>query len=143
MEAIRLMIPCAVEPRRVFALVATGGGLRQWWAADVTETPTGVTIGFYNRATVYRLRAETMMIPARVVWTVENGDEWANTQLHFDVESDGTESRLYLTHGGWRAQTDFFLQCTATWGTLLWRLKRVAEGSEPGPFFTQDGTAID
>ena len=41
----------------VYPLVAAGAGFAHWWAADVTEQNGAVALGFFNRRTVYRLRA--------------------------------------------------------------------------------------
>ena len=47
------------EAETVYPLVATAAGFSQWWAADVTESAGPVELGFFKRATVYRLRLES------------------------------------------------------------------------------------
>jgi hypothetical protein len=42
---------------------------------------------------------------------------------------------LRFTHGGWRSETDYFLNCNTTWGELMYRLKAAAEGKPRGPLF--------
>jgi hypothetical protein len=41
----------------------------------------------------------------------------------------------------WRAETDYFVACTTTWGELMFRLKATAEGKTPGPLFSATGMA--
>ena len=63
MATIRHSILIDASAERIFSLVSCGRGFSQWWAADVTEdVPRDlVTLGFFNRSTVYTLH------PARIV----------------------------------------------------------------------------
>ena len=140
MAEIRMMVECAAPARTVFSFVASGDGLARWWAADVTETPSGaVEIGLFDRRTVVRLRAETMVIPARVAWSVEQGDDWAGTFILFELVDQGDRCRVYFAHAGWADESDDFLRSSALWGMLLHRLARAVEGANPGPWFTRSG----
>ncbi len=136
MSDIRLLVDIEVPARTVFPLVASGDGFARWCTSDVIITPSGATeLGFGGRSIVYRLRAETMMIPAHAAWSVETGEEWAGTSLVFDLAPTDGGCRLGLVHGNWRAPTDLYHAWTATWGMLLYRLKAAAEGENPGPYF--------
>ena len=136
MADIRLIVDIGVPARTVFPLVASGDGFARWWTSDVIITPSGATeLGFGGRSTIYRLRAETMMIPAHAAWSVETGEEWAGTSLAVDLAPTASGAQLTLVHGNWRDSTDFYYVCAATWGMLLYRLKAAAEGSNPGPYF--------
>ena len=59
----------------VYPLVANGAGFAHWWAADVTEQNGAVALGFFNRRTVYRLRAHApgTFAPRRAVAATESG----------------------------------------------------------------------
>jgi hypothetical protein len=48
---------------------------------------------------------------------------------------------LRFSHLDWRAETDYFVACTTTWGHLMFRLKAAAEGKTPGPLFSATGMA--
>ena len=123
----------------VYPLVATGAGFSNWWAADVTEQNGAVSLGFFNRQTVYRLRAQGQERPQRAEWLCESGAEWEGTRLIFVLESRPAGTLLRFTHAGWRADTDYFISCNTTWGALMLRLKAVAEAKSPGPLFLEDG----
>jgi uncharacterized protein YndB with AHSA1/START domain len=127
----------------IFPLVATGAGLSQWWAEDVIQAPDGsVELGFFNRATVYRLRPQTQLAPTRATWVCETGKEWADTRLMFELLPRGTGTGLRFTHSGWRQASEYFVSCNTTWGGLLFRLRAVAQGRGDGPLFRKSGLAF-
>lgn len=66
--------------------------MTQWWAADVTEANDAVELGFFNRATVYRLRTTLAQPPGRIEWLCESGKEWSGTHLLFALEAAGNET---------------------------------------------------
>jgi hypothetical protein len=74
-----------------------------------------VQLGFFNRATVYRLRLEVDKPPLRAEWMCETGDEWSGTRIVFRLEGRGSGALLRFTHGGWRSETDYFVSCNTTW----------------------------
>jgi uncharacterized protein YndB with AHSA1/START domain len=134
-HAIQISAPAEA----VYPLVATAAGLAQWWAADVTEQNGAVELGFFNRHTLYRLRAQAQELPRRAEWLCETGAEWEGTRLVFALEPQGAGTRVRFTHAGWRSETDYFVSCNTTWGALMLRLKAAAEGKSPGPLFLKDG----
>ena len=64
-------------------------GFSQWWSEDVTENKAARTVelGFFNRATVYRLNSVRMAAPQSAEWLCESGQEWQGTRLIFDTAS--------------------------------------------------------
>jgi hypothetical protein len=98
-----------------------------------------VDLGFFNRATVYRLRLIVKNAPTHAEWVCESGDEWNGTHIVFDMETDKNGTLLHFKHAGWRAETPYFVSCNTTWGELMFRLKAAAEGRKPGPLFTPEG----
>jgi len=138
---IKHAIQISAKPESVYALVATANGFRQWWAADVTETPAAVELGFFNRATVYRLRLTVDQSPARAEWVCDTGDEWSGTRIAFHLEASKPGTLLRFTHAGWRAESDYFTSCNTTWGELMFRIKAAAEGHASGPLFEENGMA--
>ena len=138
MPDIRHLIEIAAPPEVVWPLVSTGPGFAQWWAADVVTSPGEaglVELGFFNRTTVYRLRAASLR-PAEVAdWRCETGQEWAGTRLVFALSGRGAKTQLRFQHADWHEATDYFVSCNTTWGELMFRLKAAAEGKAPGPLF--------
>ena len=144
MPTIRHSIPIDASPESIFPFVSSGHGFSQWWAADVSEdVPRDiVSLGFFNRSTIYNLRPDRIVAPCEAEWACESGEEWNGTRLLFDLEPQ-KEGRTLLrfSHADWRAETDYFVACTTTWGELMFRLKAAAEGRTPGPLFSATGMA--
>jgi uncharacterized protein YndB with AHSA1/START domain len=145
MPDIRQLITIQAGPDKVYPLVGQGQGLSQWWAEDVwpgTDPPDTIALGFFNRATVYQLRIVSHSPLQQIVWRCETGGEWADTTLDFRLERQKTATLLHFEHRSWRAETEYFLHCSATWGALLYRLRAAAEGKAPGPLFTTSTVAV-
>jgi uncharacterized protein YndB with AHSA1/START domain len=141
MADIRHALQISASPEAVYALVSTAAGLAQWWAADVTESGGKVELCFFNRATVYRLKAMVEAPPSRLEWLCETGQEWSGTRLLFHLEAAGSGTLVRFTHAEWQAETDYFISCTTVWGELMFRLKAVAEGKPRGPLFLSGSLA--
>jgi hypothetical protein len=135
MPDIQHAIQIAAAPEAIYPLVATGKGFGEWWAADITETSGEVALGFFNRATVYRLRLAVDQPPVRADWVCESGQEWSGTHLVFQLESRPSGTLLRFTHAGWESETDYFTSCNTTWGEPMFRLRAAAEGKSRGPLF--------
>jgi hypothetical protein len=84
MADIQHSLQIAAPPQTIYPLVATGKGFSQWWAADVTESDSAVELGFFNRATTYRLRLAVSQEPIYADWICETGKEWSGTLLCFE-----------------------------------------------------------
>jgi uncharacterized protein YndB with AHSA1/START domain len=135
MAEIRHSIQTAAKRETIYTLVATARGFAKWWATDVTESPGVVELGFFNRATVYRLRLESGTPPTQVEWVCETGDEWKGTRIVFSLEEGRPGTLIRFTHAGWATESDYFVSCNTTWGELMFRLKAVAEGKSARPLF--------
>jgi uncharacterized protein YndB with AHSA1/START domain len=141
MPDIRHSIQIGAPAEAVHSLVAGPSGLQQWWAEDVTSDSDGVlSLGFFKRATIYRLRL-IQGEPTSVVWKCETGDEWRETRLAFALTPTRSGVGLEFTHAGWREATPYFISCNTTWGGLMFRLRAAAEGKRPGPLFLKDALA--
>ena len=135
MADIQHAIQIAAAPETIYPLIATAQGFGRWWAADITEAGGLVELGFFKRATVYKLKLEIDKPPVEAEWVCQSGDEWRGTHIIFRVETRGAASLLRFTHAGWRSETDYFTSCNTTWGALMFRLKAAAEGKPSGPLF--------
>jgi hypothetical protein len=71
MADIRYSLQIAAEPEAIYPLVSTATGFGEWWAEDVTESARTVDLGFFNRATIYRLRLEANEAPLHSAWVCE------------------------------------------------------------------------
>jgi len=141
MADIQHAIQIALKPEMVYPLVSTGKGFGQWWAEDITESDGAVSLGFFNRATVYRLRLQPGQPPREADWLCDSGQEWSGTHIIFRLEPAGAGTLLRFCHTGWQSPTDYFTSCNTTWGGLMFRLKAAAEGKAPGPLFLAAGMA--
>ena len=125
----------------VRALVATPEGLRQWWAEDVEPQSDGaLALGFFNRATIYRLRSQEKGA-SRTSWRCESGKEWEGTDLVFTIQPQAKGVVLDFVHANWRDATPYFVSCTTTWGGLMFRIRSAAEGQPAGPLFKKNALA--
>jgi hypothetical protein len=142
MAHIRHSISIAAPAERIQPLFASGQGFAQWWAEDVTENSNGtVELGFFNRATAYRLAPVRTKGLSLAEWQCETGQEWSGTRLIFELAPQGSSTLLRFTHADWKAETDYFVSCTTVWGELMFRLKATAEGKAPGPLFKTNAMA--
>ncbi len=142
MAIIVHQISIEATPARVFSLVSAADGFAEWWAEDVSAAADGsVDLGFFNRATVYRLRPQTQLAASHAVWICETGKDWAGTQLSFDLAPAKSGTTLRFRHANWKEVSDYFVSCNTTWGGLLFRLKAAAEGRRPGPLFLKGSMA--
>ena len=138
---IRHSVQIAASREAIYPLVSTAGGFRRWWAADVTEAGGAVELGFFNRATVYRLRKTRDSRPTEAEWRCETGQEWTGTRIRFHLEAREPGTLLHFTHADWQTASDYFVSCNTTWGELMYRIKATAEGHVPGPLFSTSGMA--
>lgn len=142
MPDIRHSISIEASAEKIHSLFASGRGFARWWAADVAEDRSAGTVelGFFNRATVYRLK-EVRITPLEAEWLCETGKEWKDTRLHFRLEPKNGRTVLRFSHAGWQTESDYFVDCNTTWGGLMFRLKAAAEGKASGPLFSASGLA--
>src|SRR5438105_2676993 len=132
MPDIKHMIDIKATPDAVYALIGTPAGLSKWWAEDVFDVSEGgCSLGFFDRTTVYRLRAESRAPGKQIVWHCESGQEWSGTRLIFDLQNSGKSTVLRFTHADWRTSADYFTMCNTTWGELMFRLMSAAQGRTP------------
>ena len=141
MSQIKHSISIDAPLESVYPLVSAAAGFTEWWAADVNEDAVAkaVDLGFFNRATVYRLRPVRLEAPQHAEWLCESGKEWKGTKLIFSLRPDRGKTLVQFSHADWQAETDYFVSCTTTWGGLMFRLKAAAEGKSCGPLFSRDG----
>ncbi len=129
------------KPESIHPLFATATGFGKWWATDITDTGDAVELGFFNRATIYRLRLYSSQPPFEADWMCETGDEWNGTHIRFRNQPSKSGTVLRFSHAGWRQESDYFVMCNTTWGEMMYRIKAEAEGKTAEPLFSRDGLA--
>jgi hypothetical protein len=140
---IRHAITIEASPDHIYPLIAVGTGFTKWWAADVRESDMGrvAELGFFNRATIYRLKLVRAVEPLESDWLCETGKEWEGTRIRFLLTANNKQTLLRFWHAGWLHETDYFTSCNTTWGELMFRLKAAAEGKPAVPLFSATGLA--
>src|SRR5262249_43248483 len=135
MANIRLAVVVDAPGGQDFPLVATAHGLSRWGGSGLTEKGGKVGLGFFKRATGYRLKLAKVQSPLRAEWQCVSGQEWNGTRIVFELASESGKTQVRFAHADWKDETDYFALCTTTWGELMYRLKATAEGKSPGPLF--------
>jgi len=135
-------ITIAAPPERVFELLSTASGLRAWWTADSRASPAPGNVnvfGFNGGAVEFHFRIDENEAPHRLAWTCLAAPrvpaEWVGTRVTAEVASEDGKTRLRFAHRGWASAGGAYAMCNTTWGHLMHRLREVAEGGSPGPFF--------
>lgn len=110
------------EPPDVFGAVLN---VRGWWSQRITGDTDRLGEFVYEVPGVHSARIRvTELVPARrVAWRVlENWfafapdvDEWAGSEIVFDIESSGGGSRMTFTHIGLTPELDCFDGCSVAW----------------------------
>jgi len=138
---VKHSISMDTPPDHVYPLISSGSGFSSWWAADFTdhESKRMVKLGFFDRATIFRLKLVRATVPFEAEWRCETGGEWQGTKLLFLLQETGGRTLLRFSHAGWQQETDYFVSCNTTWGELMYRLKATAEGRPRGPLFSVTG----
>lgn len=140
MSDLQHAISIAATPAAVFEAVSTREGLASWWTANVeTGGQTGeadYVFGFDGGSVHAAFETRERVPPERLVLACVGGiEDWAGTELVFDVEPLEEGTMLRFDHAGWTTEDWYFRQCNSTWGHLMFHLKRACEEQVQAPFF--------
>ncbi len=140
MATILLRMPVDAQPKVVYDALTTSEGVNGWWS-NHTRGPNGVgsemNVAFPDAPATFDFEV-TEEVPAdRVAWRCLSGPpEWIGTTLAFNIERDPEgNSSVLLSHDGWASTEQSFPFIAYSWAQILPRLKKLAESSEPEPFF--------
>ncbi len=135
---------CQATRERVFAAVATIGGLRGWWTTIVAGTPRAggqLTFGFEGMDEAIVMRVDEVAGPSRVRWTClehSSAAGWSATTIQFELGEAGSEGCILTFHHlGLPAE-----QVAAGWDRFLDSLVRLVETGQGAPFCAGE-TALD
>lgn len=120
----------------VYRALATVDGLAHWWTTTTDgSSAVGDTIAFrFNKHRV-DMRVEALDPSARVAWRcTQDGDEWHDTRVTFDLTEDAGRTTLVFGHRAWKQTSDFFAHCSMKWATFLLSLRDYVETGTGRPF---------
>jgi len=125
----------------VYRALTERTGLAGWWTTAVVAEPRVGSIAEFDFGDRYHneMRVVRLVQDARVEWHCLEGDEeWIGTTLVFSLEPGAGGTIVRFTHGGWRAETDFFASCNSNWGFYMRSLKSFCETGEGDPYTDDD-----
>jgi hypothetical protein len=114
-------------PDDVFAAILN---VRGWWTGDIDGDTEKIGDQFtYRYEDLHRSTQQvTEVVPARrVVWRVldsyltfvEDKNEWAGTDLTFDIAAQGNQTELRFTHVGLVPEGECFDSCSNAWSFYI------------------------
>jgi uncharacterized protein YndB with AHSA1/START domain len=132
MPDIRHRVGIAAPQPRVYEMLATQGGLAEFWTSQV-EGDTGVggkLRFFFGRPEPSAVMEVIELSPdQRVRWRcVEGPPHWVGTTITFDLKDVDGETVLLFTHADWREPVEFMHHCSTKWATVLLGLRTGLEG---------------
>ena len=120
----------------VYRALSTIAGLSSWWTSTTTgESAPGAVIDFRFNAHVVRMRVDRLERNKAVGWTcVDDGGDWHDTRIAFDLTEKDGRTTVRFGHRGWREANDHMAHCSMKWATFLLSLREVAETGKGRPF---------
>jgi len=129
-------VTCQATRERVFAAVATIGGLRGWWTpivAGTTRAGGQLSFGFEDMDEAIVMRVDEMTGPSRVRWTCldhSSAADWSATTIQFELSDAGSEGCI-LTFGHLGLPAE---EVAAGWDRFLNSLVSLVETGQGAPF---------
>jgi uncharacterized protein YndB with AHSA1/START domain len=140
MATILLRVPVDADPKEIYERIATSEGVRGWWN-NKTEGPDGVgsrlKVPFPDGPMTFEFEMTDDRPGERVEWRCLAGPpEWIGNLISFDIQSDDENNvSVLFTQDGWATTDQSFPFIAYSWAQILPRLKKLAETSEPDPYF--------
>jgi ribosomal-protein-alanine N-acetyltransferase len=138
---LRHLVAIDAPVSAVYRALTEQAGLAGWWTTAVVAEPRVGSVAEFDFGDRYHneMRVAALDRDARVEWHCLDGDdEWIGTSLVFSLQPDDGGTIVRLTHGGWRAETDFFAACNSNWGFYMRSLKSFCETGEGDPHTDDD-----
>jgi uncharacterized protein YndB with AHSA1/START domain len=139
MAAINQTIEINANANKLFEALTTESGYRSWWTVGTNfdNRPEGIAVykfGGDQNAFIFQLKKieENKLVSMKCVSQVKSA-EWQDTNLTFEIESKGKNSRLNLKHENWAAETEMYSMCTYGWQHFLSSLKSYLEEGKGQP----------
>jgi uncharacterized protein YndB with AHSA1/START domain len=129
--------PINVAPARVFAAVATPGGLDTWWTRSSSGMPELGAEYSLQFGPEYDWRARvTRCVPNESfeLELVRAMEDWMGTRVRFDLEPTATGTQLRFSHTGWPEVSEHYRISSFCWAMYLRVMRRSLEYGESVPY---------
>jgi len=117
MPDIQHRVGMTASIEEVFDAVGTRDGVAKWWTNDVeggSDLGDRLAFSFGFPEPWVTMEIVDLVEPTLVRWRcVEGPDEWKDTTVTFEMKTNGEETVLLFTHGGWREQVEFMYHCSS------------------------------
>ena len=131
----RVGIKASVE--KIYQALTTNEGLTQWWTNDVSGAgAVGSIIKFRFNGGGPDFKV-TELEPNKTVRWQHSGnmpEAWVNTEISFQLSTDGVQTFVLFSHSNWQECSDFMAHCSTKWAVFLLSLKGAMETNQGKPF---------
>jgi hypothetical protein len=123
------------SPDDAYRALTTLDGLSGWWTTNTQgETKVGGVIQFRFGAGGIDMKVLELDPSKHVLWQVVDGpQEWAGTQVSFDLRQEGDWTIVLFKHQGWKEPVEFMHHCSTKWAVFLLSLKSLLETGKGAP----------
>jgi uncharacterized protein YndB with AHSA1/START domain len=123
------------SPDDAYRALTTLDGLSGWWTTNTQgETKVGGVIQFRFGAGGIDMKVLALDPGKHVLWQVVDGpQEWAGTQVSFDLRQEGDWTIVLFKHQGWKEPVEFMHHCGTKWAVFLLSLKSLLETGKGAP----------
>lgn len=116
---------------KVFEMISTIDGLKQWWTPDVKGSEKVgelIIFGFGDEGSA-TFKIEENMPPELLKWKYQGKetDQWFDTEIVFLLSASNDNVKLSFHHKNYKEENDFFDDCDSEWKMYLEKLKAILE----------------
>ena len=137
MYCIKHLYHIDASQENVFNALTTIGGLSNWWTEQTSGNTTleGIIEFRFGEQYFNKMKVETLIENKAVQWKcIDGADDWINTVISFELDTNENKTRLRFSHNNWPTHSDFFAQCSFSWGRYLESLRQLLEKGNGQPF---------
>ncbi|HLX90148.1 MAG TPA: SRPBCC domain-containing protein [Puia sp.] len=103
----------------------------KWWSKDYRGRSTNVGDEFiiqhgdlhYSRQRLIEIvpdkKVVWLVVDSRLSWLENDKNEWTNTKMVFDVESNGDKTMIHFTHEGLAPGKECYERCEQGWNMVI------------------------
>ena len=124
------------SPDAVYQALTDTKKLAGWWMSDTRGNGSKVGDVLEFRAGDFRQKFEVVELqPGRLVrWKNKEGpEEWAGTEVAFDLSADEKQCWVHFSHSGWRSDSGILPHCSTKWAVFMLSLKDFLEKGQGHP----------
>jgi len=142
MPDIMHLLKVEAPRERVYEVLTTAEGIRNWWTRDADlEGAVGGKGEFrfprYGSGQyVTEVRIEELVPAQRVCWKVISSFRapWKGTRITFDLrDENGSSTMIAFAHCGFPDADDEYAMCTTGWGYYLVSLQQLLQTGKGAP----------